>query len=41
MLSTPAKFFEKNNWVKIESFIDSNISHMLYNYVTLEAERLN
>lgn len=41
MLSASAKFFEKNSWVKIESFIDFNISHMLYTYVTLEAERLN
>jgi hypothetical protein len=41
MLSASAKFFEKNGWVKIESFIDFNISQILYTYVTLEAERLN
>jgi hypothetical protein len=39
--SSPAEFFEKNGWIKIESFIDSNICNILYTYVTLEAERLN
>ena len=38
---SPAEFFEKNGWIKIESFIDSNICNILYTYVTLEAERLN
>jgi hypothetical protein len=39
--SPSAKFFEKNGWIKIESFIDINVCNILYYYVTLEAERLN
>jgi hypothetical protein len=40
--ATAAKdFFNKNHWVKIESFIDKNMANFLYNYVILETARLN
>ena len=35
-----AKFFEENGWVKIEKFIDSNMSNLLYHHIQLEAQRL-
>ena len=34
-----AKFFKENGWVKIEGFLDKNISNILYHYVTLAAKR--
>jgi len=36
-----AKFFEEHKWVKIDRFIDRNMSNLLYHHVQLEAARLN
>ena len=36
-----AKFFEEHRWVKIDRFIDQNMSNLLYHHVQLEAARLN
>lgn len=36
-----AQFFEKNNWVKIDKFIDENTAKLFYHYVQLEVQRLN
>jgi hypothetical protein len=36
-----AKFFKENGWVKIEGFLDKNMSNILYHYVTLAAKRCN
>jgi len=35
-----AKFFEENGWVKIEKYIDTNMSNLLYHHIQLEAQRL-
>ena len=40
-LTPSAKFFQKNNWVKIENVIDKKIADFLYEYVKLEAVRLS
>ena len=36
-----AKFFEEHDWVKIDKFIDQNMSNLLYHHVQLSAGRLN
>ena len=40
-LTSSAKFFQKNNWVKIENVIDKKLTEFLYEYVKLEAVRLS
>ena len=40
-LTSSAKFFKDNNWLKIENFIDPNMAYFLYHYTLMESKRLS
>ena len=40
-LSSSAKFFKDNNWLKITNFIDPNMAYFLYHYTLMESKRLS